>query len=51
MDYILTHQIKRVAGVFERLANGKESGSIGGVRVRKGKERRKIMAYEKIENE
>ena len=47
MDYILTHQIKRVAGVFEKLATGKEAGQIGGVRVVKGKDRRKMMAFEK----
>ncbi|GMH89616.1 hypothetical protein TL16_g11513 [Triparma laevis f. inornata] len=46
MDFILTHQIRRLCGVWEKIATGKQWGSIGGVRVRKGKDRKKVIAFD-----
>ena len=46
MDYILTHQIRRVAGVFEKLVGGTLHGQIGGLRMRKGRDRKRPMAFE-----
>ncbi|GMH51764.1 hypothetical protein TrST_g8703 [Triparma strigata] len=46
MDFILTHQIRRLCAVWEKIATGTQWGSIGGVRVRKGKDRKKAIAFD-----
>ena len=47
MDFVLTHQMRRLGAIWEKMATGQQWGTIAGVRVREGRDRKKANAFER----
>jgi len=47
LDWILVHQLRKIMTCWAALSDGPEHGSIAGVRVRRGRNRRKALAFER----
>jgi hypothetical protein len=47
LDWILVHQLRKIMTCWAALSDGPEHGSISGVRVRRGRNRRKALAFER----
>jgi len=49
-DWILVHQLRKIMACWDALFDGPDHGSIAGVRVRRGRDRRKTLAFARYAN-